>query len=464
MAEINSHMFREYDIRGIAGEDLNAREAELIGKAFGTYCKNSGEKTVLVARDARLSSPSLTAGLIAGITSTGVNVVDIGLASHGLFLFALRHLKIPTGGYVTASHNPSQHNGFKFVLNYEYFGGKQNTELCEMIQKEKFTSAEKQKGKVSSAMVLNEYCEFLNSKVKVQNNAAKKKLKVVVDCGNGMASLTAPRVLRELGCDVVELYCEVDCTFPNHPADPVVPENLRDLQSAVKKEKADFGVAFDGDGDRIVAVDEKGEVVWADQLAAVFAKHFLSKNKNAKIVFDVNCSLALPEVIIRYGGIPVASKIGHTNIERTMRQEKALMGAELSGHIFLAENNGVDDAVYAACKLVEIVSHLKESESFSSLSSDYPRYFATTQIRVPMADGKKFQFIEKMVDEFKKENYNVNDVDGAKVIFEDGWGILRASNTAAQLTMRFEGKTEQAMQRIKKLFFDKLKQHGVEVK
>ncbi len=451
MAQINSHMFRDYDIRGVAGEDLNPGEAELIGKAFGTYLKQRGQSEVFVGRDCRLSSPELCMALIGGLSSTGCFVRDIGLASWGFVNYALRQGK-GNAVFVTASHNPPKYNGFKLVAENESVPGPEIAEVLKLIERGEFEHGQ---GKVEQIDMREGYVSFLKSKVKIG-----KKLKVVIDCGNGMASLFAPKLFKELGVDVICLYCELDGTFPNHPADPVVADNLRDLVKAVADNEADLGIAFDGDGDRLGVVSRKGEIIWGDQLTAIFAKDILDKQRGSKIVFEVNCSLALREVIEKHGGKPLEVRVGHTFIEDALRKEKALLAGEMSGHLFFADDfYGIDDAVYNSLRLVELISRKGE---VSSQLSDYPRFYSSPQIRVHCDDDKKKSVVSALVKEFQK-SYPVSTIDGAKVIFPDGWGLIRVSNTAPQLTLRFEGKTQAALKRIAALFAQKAKKHGVEL-
>jgi len=457
MAQINSHIFREYDIRGVAGEDLTVQGAELIGKAVGTYLKQRGQSEVIVGRDCRLSSPEMCKALIAGLNSTGCTVKDIGLASWGFVNYALRQ-EVGNAVFVSASHNPAKYNGFKIVVQRASINGGEIKKLLKIIETEEFEISDKAgSGKYSELNLLDRYVSFLKGKIKV-----KRKLKVVIDCGNGMGALVGPRVFKELGCDVTVLYGDLDGRFPNHPADPSVPENLVDLIAAVKKHSADFGVAFDGDGDRIGVVDENGSIIYCDELTAIFAKEILSRKPGSKIVFEVNCSLALAEVIKKHGGIPLEAPVGHSILEEVLAREKAPLAGEVSGHIFFADDfYGVDDAVYVALRLLQFASN--SSGKVSSFLGDYPRYFSSLQFRPFCADEKKHAIVEALTKEFKAEEHKVSTIDGAKVLFEDGWGLVRVSNTGPQLTLRFEGKTESAMQRIKALFFDKLKQHGVEV-
>ncbi len=454
MAEINSFMFRDYDIRGLAGSDLTATSAELVGKAFGTYLKRRGQSELIVGRDARVSSPELTNALIKGLISTGCKVKDIGLASWGFINYALRQ---QTGNaiFVSASHNPPEYNGFKMVVKKQSIFGQDVHKLVELINNEDFEAG---KGNCTELNLLENYVSFIKSKAKL-----KRKIKFVVDCANGMGALVGPRIFKELDCEVIELYCDIDGTFPNHPADPVVPENLQDLIIEVKKNRAELGIAFDGDGDRIGIVDEKGNIIFGDRLGAVFSKQILNKRPNSKILFEVNCSQALREVIEKYGGVPIEVRVGHSIIEKEMEKQNGMLAVEVSGHTFFADDfYGVDDAIYVALRLLEIVS--ETNRPVSSLFADCPIYYSSPQFRPHCEDGKKAAVVCELTKEFQNQGFKVSTIDGVKVFFEDGWGLVRVSNTAPQLTLRFEGKSKEAMEKIQKLFFDKLKEHGVEVK
>ncbi len=454
MSQINSHMFREYDIRGVAGEDLNAREAELIGKAFGTFVRRKGLVDVVVARDCRLSSPELSAVAIAGLRSTGCNVIEIGLASYGLFQYALRFVGKGNGLFVSASHNPPEYNGFRLVANSKTTLGKEIRSLVGLITAEDFETG---RGAMSQVEVLADYVKFLKSKVHIE-----KKLKIIVDCGNAMGGLVMPGLLQDFGCEVTGLYCEMDGTFPNHPPDPSAPANLVKLIETIKEQKADFGLAFDGDADRLGVVDETGRVFLGDQLTSIFARQILAKHHGGKIVFEVSCSKALEDVVKSCGGVPIQSKVGNSNIEEIMNQEKALLAGEMSGHIFFADDfYGIDDAIYASLRFVELAS--KTKKAVSTFLNSYPKYVTSLVYRPSCPDNVKFELIKEIAAEFKQEGLRVSTIDGAKVLFNDGWGIVRAANTAPQLTLRFEGKTPEALERIRKMFFEKLSKHGVKV-
>lgn len=450
-------MFREYDIRGVYNSELFDRDAELIGKAFGTLLLKRGESSVLVARDCRVSSPPLSKALISGLQSTGCKVIDIGIASWGLINYALRQ-KSNRGNavFVSASHNPAKYNGFKLVAKGHSLAGKEIRSLLELITANSFATGT---GSLSVVEYAGEYIEFLKSKIQL-----KRKVKFVVDYGNGMGALVGSKLFKQLGCEVTELYPELDGSFPNHLADPSVVENLQDLIAAVKKNKAEFGIAFDGDGDRIGAVDEKGSIMWGDQLTAIFAKDILKTKPRTKIAFEVRCSRALPEVIKANNGIAIECQCGHSLIEETLRREKALLAGEMSGHVFFADDfYGIDDAVYVALRLIEIISNLQADCPVSSLLSDYPRYFASKEYRPFCPDGEKRATFAAIAKEFEAEGSTVSKIDGAKAIFPDGWGLIRVSNTQPALSLRFEGTTLAAMQRIQKLFADKLTKHGIEL-
>ncbi len=458
MAEINAHMFREYDIRGVAGKDLTPECAELIGKAFGTYLIRKKQRDLVLGRDARLSSPTLHDALVNGINSTGVNVIDIGLATWGFVNYSLRK---QTGNavFISASHNPAEYNGFKLVLQEESVPGSEIKKLLALIQNKDFEISQ---GNYYEVNLFDEYLNFLSSKVTLNKFNNTKKSRFVVDYGNGMAAMVGPKLFKQLGLNPIELFNEVDCTFPNHLADPSHAETLKDLVAKVKETNADFGIAFDGDGDRLGVVDENGNIFAGDQLLAIFAKDVLKGNPGGKIVLEVKCSQALKELIAAKNGVAIESPVGHTYIERALVKEKALLGGELSGHFFFADKfYGIDDAVYNALRFIQIVNDA--SVSVSHFLDDYPKYFASPEIRPFCSDETKEQIVSQIAQEFKNEGYNVSTLDGVKVYFENGWGGLRKSNTAPLLSFRCEGKTKEAMEKIREIFATKLKKHGIEI-
>ncbi len=448
-------MFREYDIRGKVDQDLTVEVAEAIGKAYGTMVKRTGGKKVVSGRDGRLSGPKLQEALIKGILSTGLDVVDIGVTPTPVMYFSLFKLEGIDGGIqVTGSHNPPEFNGFKICVGKETIYGPKIQELRELIEKEDFESGS---GEKTSYDILPTYLNFLKENINV-----KKPLKIVIDCGNGVTALTAPFAFKDQGCEVTSLYCEVDGTFPNHFPDPTVAENIKDLRAKVLEIGADFGVGYDGDGDRIGVIDDKGNVLWGDQLLIIFARDILQKHPGATIIGEVKCSQVMYDEIARLGGKPIMWKTGHSLIKNKMKEEKALLAGEMSGHIFFADRFfGFDDAVYASLRLAEIVA--SADTPLSEMLKDLPKMVSTPEIRVECPDEKKFEIVRRLTEKLKAEGLNVIDIDGARVIFEDGWGLVRASNTQPVLVLRFEAKDEKRLAEIRRFIEEKLEQVKQEV-
>ena len=447
---VNPLMFREYDIRGRVDDDLTVEVAEAIGRAYGTMVRRQGGQKVVCGRDGRLSGPKLQQALIKGILATGVDVVNIGVTPTPVMYFSLFHLPDLDGGIqVTGSHNPPEFNGFKICVGKETIYGPKIQELRTLIEKEDFESGS---GQETSYDILPDYKKFLSENIKIS-----RPLKVVLDCGNGVTALTAPEAFARQGAGVTSLYCEVDGTFPNHFPDPVVEENLRDLRQKVREVGADFGVGYDGDGDRIGVVDDQGNILWGDQLLIIFARDILKKHPGAVIIGEVKCSQVMYDEIARLGGKPIMWKTGHSLIKKKMKEEKALLAGEMSGHIFFADRYfGFDDAVYASLRLAEIVA--RENVPLSEMLKDLPRMVSTPEIRVPCPDEKKFEIVAKLTEKLKKEGFKVIDIDGARVIFEDGWGLVRASNTQPVLVLRFEARDEKRLAEIRQLIEEKLKE------
>ncbi len=447
---VNPLMFREYDIRGRVDDDLTVEVAEAIGRAYGTMVRRQGGQKVVCGRDGRLSGPKLQQALIRGILATGVDVVNIGVTPTPVMYFSLFHLPDLDGGIqVTGSHNPPEFNGFKICVGKETIYGPKIQELRTLIEKEDFESGS---GQETSYDILPDYKKFLSENIKIS-----RPLKVVLDCGNGVTALTAPEAFARQGAEVTSLYCEVDGTFPNHFPDPVVEENLRDLRQKVREVGADFGVGYDGDGDRIGVVDDQGNILWGDQLLIIFARDILKKHPGAVIIGEVKCSQVMYDEIARLGGKPIMWKTGHSLIKKKMKEEKALLAGEMSGHIFFADRYfGFDDAVYASLRLAEIVA--RENVPLSEMLKDLPRMVSTPEIRVPCPDEKKFEIVAKLTEKLKKEGFKVIDIDGARVIFEDGWGLVRASNTQPVLVLRFEARDEKRLAEIRQLIEEKLKE------
>jgi phosphomannomutase/phosphoglucomutase len=438
---MNPRIFREYDIRGLVDKDLTEEVVRSIGQGFAAYASRQNKRKVVVGRDGRLSSPRFRDLLIQGMVGGGLEVVDVGLCPTPVFYFSLFHLDREGGVMITGSHNPPEFNGFKVCVGKETLHGEQIQELRRIIETQKFESA---KGSVSREEIIPEYQKYVASNIRLQ-----RKMKVVIDCGNGTAGLVAPKVLKDLGCEVIELYPEVDGRFPNHHPDPTVPENMKDVITKVKETKAEVGIGYDGDGDRIGAVDRLGNIVWGDQLMILFAREVLQRHPGAVIVSEVKCSQNLYDDIAKHGGRGIMWKAGHSLLKSKMREEKALLGGEMSGHIFFADRYfGYDDAIYASCRLLEILS--RSEKGIPELLGDVPKTFSTPEIRVDCPDDRKFDLVERVKESFRHE-YPIAEIDGMRVLFPDGWGLVRASNTQPVLVMRFEARSSERLKEIQAL-------------
>jgi len=440
-------IFRAYDIRGIVGDSFNEDLVYAIGLAVGTEVQNAGEQTIVAGRDSRLSGPILMPALIKGLRDSGCNVIDIGEAPTPLVYFATHNLETQSGVVLTGSHNPAEYNGIKIIIDAESLSGGQIESIYQRIVSRDFSSGE---GSYTTYNMLPEYLMHVNDHIDIQ-----KPLKVVVDCGNGVAGRIAPALLRLLGAEVSELYCEVDGTFPNHHPDPSLEENLRDLVAAVIYQKADLGVAFDGDGDRIGVVDSDGNIIWPDRQLMVFAEDVLSRNPGSSVIFDVKCTRHLAEHIKEMGGNPIMWKTGHSLIKSKMRETGALVAGEMSGHIFFKERwYGYDDAIYAAARLLEVLS--KQECSSAEYFQQFPDSLITPEIKLSVTDERKFDLMEQLLEQATFDGGQVNRIDGLRVDFEDGWGLIRPSNTTPNLVLRFEAENETVMERIKALFREQL--------
>ncbi len=448
--KVSPYIFREYDIRGKVGEDFTEDVVREVGKAYGTVVKRKGGKRVVCGRDGRLSSPSLQQALIEGITSTGIDVVNIGMCPTPVMYFSLFKVDGIDGGIqVTGSHNPPEFNGLKICVGKDTIFGSQIKELKNLIDAQDY---EKGSGKVEEREVIPEYIDYICETVKLE-----KGISVVLDPGNGVCGLTAPEIFKRLGCDVKCLFCEVDGNFPNHFPDPVVPENIKYLKEEVIKQGALVGFGYDGDGDRIGVVDEKGNIIWGDQLLIFLAKDLLKRHPGAKIIGEVKCSRVLYQKIAEFGGTPIMWKTGHSLIKSKMKEEGALLAGEMSGHIFFAERwFGFDDGVYASVRVAEILANsgIKLSEFVESL----PKMYSTPEIRKECPDEIKFKVVEKLVKKFKAEGLNVIDIDGARVEFKEGWALVRASNTQPVLVLRFEAETEEFLKELQERVYSALEE------
>lgn len=441
MAYINPQIFREYDIRGIVDDDLNADVLERIGKAYGTYMKDYGAKVVSIGRDCRLSSPEYAKAMSRGINSTGIDVIDIGMVSTPMLYFSLYNLDVGGGVMITASHNPGEYNGIKLCRGKDSVFGAQIQKIREIAEGGEFALG---KGSVKEMDIEELYVKFLK-----ENIDMKPGIRAGIDYGNGMVGMIGPRVFREFGCDVTELYVTPDGTFPNHHPDPTVEENLAQLIETVRSGELPLGIGFDGDGDRMGVVDENGNIIWGDMLVLVFARDVLSRKPGAKIIGDVKCSNRLFNGIREAGGEAIMWKTGHSLIKDKMKVEKASLAGEMSGHIFFADKFfGYDDALYASLRLLEIMS--KTGKNLSQLLEGIPPAVSTPEIRVDCPEAIKFRVVETVKQELGKA-YRIIDIDGVRIEFPDGWGLIRASNTQPALVLRFEAQTGERLREIRSL-------------
>lgn len=441
---VDSSIFKAYDIRGIVGRTLTDEIVFEIGRAVGTEAHACGCDTVVVGRDGRLSGPAFSQALSRGIQSTGTGVVDIGQVPTPLLYFATHQLKTGSGVMVTGSHNPPDYNGFKIVLAGRTLSGDGIQALRRRIEAGDLRDAAP--GDYREAKVVDEYMARVLGDVQIA-----RPLRLAVDCGNGVAGAVAPQLFRALGCDVTELFCEVDGRFPHHHPDPSQPDNLKDLIGTVRERRADLGLAFDGDGDRLGVVDARGEVIWPDRQMMLFATDILSRHPGAQIIFDVKCSRHLPRVIEEQGGRPLMWRTGHSLIKGKMKETGALLAGEMSGHIFFKERwYGFDDALYAAARMLEILS--RDSRPASEVFASLPNAVSTPELRVDFAEGEHFTFMEKFLAATRFDDATISTIDGLRADFSDGWGLVRASNTTPSLIIRFEADDERALERIKEGF------------
>ncbi len=443
-ASVPTQIFRSYDIRGEVGVDLTPDLAEKIGAALGSEALDQGEASIIVARDGRVHSDELADRLIKGITRTGCHVIDIGVVPTPLLYFATFHLPDTNSGVmVTASHNPAQYNGFKMVINGVTLADDAVQDVRSRILRQQFHKGE---GSVEYRQIVGDYIDRIFSDV-----ALAGSIKLVIDAGNAVPGAVAPQLFEELGCDVIPLHCELDGTFPNHNPDPSDEKNLQDLIAKVQETQADMGVAFDGDGDRLVVITPSGQIVWPDQLLMLFARDVLSRNPGADVIFDVKCSRQLNQVISSYGGRPIMWKTGHSPMKAKMIETGALIGGEYSGHIFIKDRwYGFDDGLYAMARLLEIIT--LRDQSIDDIFAAFPKLPATPELKIAVADSDKFALVEKLVQQGDFPNGKPTTIDGLRVDFAKGWGLVRASNTSAALTLRFEAETEEALEKIQQLF------------
>lgn len=425
-------IFREYDIRGIADNELRDADVEELGKGIGTYLQLHSGKNINLGRDCRLSSTRLRDALAKGLLAAGCDVTDIGIVPTPLLYYSVFRLDAQGAVMITGSHNPPEYNGFKVMSGASTIHGAQIQEVREIIESGDFQEG---KGALKTADVVTPYVDEI-----AQNIRLDRRVRVVFDAGNGTAGPVMHRLLGKLNCDPVELFFDMDGNFPNHHPDPTVEKYLTHLVDAVSKHKAEFGVAFDGDADRIGAIDEKGNVIWGDQLMLIYAREILTRKPGATFIGEVKCSQVMYDELRRLGGDPVMWKTGHSLIKAKMKRTKAELAGEMSGHIFFADRYyGYDDALYAACRLLEIVA--ASGRPLSAQLEGLPKMVSTPEIRVDCADEVKFEVVERVAEHFKKIR-EVVDVDGARVLFDQGWGLVRASNTQPVLVLRFEAANE----------------------
>ncbi len=441
---MNPQIFREYDIRGVVDRDLTEDVVEELGRGLGTIVRRKGGRWIVVGRDCRESSTRFREAICRGITSTGLNVTDVGIVPTPVAYFAANTLPVDGLAMITGSHNPPEYNGFKVGFGKTTFHGAEIQGLRKLIESGDFERGPP--GRINEFDIVTPYLHFVRQTVSV----GRKGMRIVVDAGNGTGGIVAVPLFRSMGFEVVPLFCEMDATFPNHHPDPTVAENLEDLIRAVKKEKAQVGIAYDGDADRLGVVDDAGNILWGDQLMILFARSVLKEVPGAVIVGEVKCSFTLYDDIQAKGGRPIMWKTGHSLIKAKMKEQNAELAGEMSGHIFFRNRYfGYDDGIYSSARLLEILTH--EKRKLSELLSDVPQTFSTPELRVETAEEKKFEIVARATEALRKQGYRIVDVDGVRVTFPDGWGLIRPSNTQPLLVLRFEAKTRERLEEIRKL-------------
>jgi len=436
---INPEIFREYDIRGIVDKDLNFEHVYDIGRAIGTYAIPYGIRTMTLGMDCRLSSPQYHNALQKGINSTGIDIIDVGLCATPMLYFSIHQFNAGGGVMVTGSHNPPEFNGLKICIGPDTIHGREIQELRKITMGGKYITGD---GVSRFEDISKPYTDYLFNNVNVREG-----LDIVVDGGNGVGGLFALPLFKRFGCHVTDIYCDPDGRFPNHFPDPTIPENLTELIALVKEKKAAAGIAYDGDADRIGVITDRGDILWGDELLLLFSRFILKKSPGATIIGEVKCSQKLYDDIEKHGGRPIMWKAGHSLIKSKMKVEKAPLAGEMSGHLFFADRYfGFDDAIYASIRLLEIIS--SSGRKISEMLSDVPRTFATPEIRVDCPDHIKFQVVDGVKSHFRK-NYKIIDIDGVRIPFGDGWGLVRASNTQPVVVLRFEALSEKRLQVIR---------------
>lgn len=446
---ISQSIFRAYDIRGTVEDHLTPDNVRVIGQAIGAECMANGSDSIVVGRDGRLSGPDLQQALTEGLMNVGMTVVDVGMVPTPLVYYAMYELEVDSCVAVTGSHNPPNYNGLKIVVAGETLSGERIQDLYQRVKIANFVTGA---GRQKVEPIVERYIERIVSDIKLT-----RSMKLVVDCGNGVAGGVAPQLLRALGCEVEELFCEVDGNFPNHHPDPSKPENLQDLIQKVSESQADLGMAFDGDGDRLGIVDRSGSILWADRQMILYAGDVLQRNPGAEIIFDVKSSKNLPAAIEKMGGKATMCKTGHSFIKKKLKETGALLAGEMSGHVFFKERwYGFDDGIYTAARLLEILA--QKDETPEVIFKALPDSINTPEINVTFpTDDEKFVFMDKLTQSAKFEgSQNIIEIDGLRVDFNDGWGLIRASNTTPVLVLRFEADSEEALSNIKDIFREQM--------
>ncbi len=442
-------IFKAYDIRGVVDEGLNVETVRLIGQALGSMAQEAGVSSMVVGRDGRLSGPKLSEALAQGMLDSGIDVIDIGMVPTPVLYFATYELGTGSGVEVTGSHNPPEYNGLKMMIDGTTLSGETIQIIMQRILDGDLKKAAK-RGSLSTEPMLERYAQRILSDLKLE-----RPMKVVIDCGNGVAGAIAPQVYRGLGCEVTELFCEVDGNFPNHHPDPSQSENLVDLIKAVQDTGAEFGMAFDGDGDRLGVVTPDGSVIWPDRQMILFARDVLSRNPGAQIIYDVKCSRTLPVAISEAGGEPLMWKTGHSFIKAKLKETGAALAGEMSGHLFFKERwYGFDDGIYAGARLCELLSKLEQSpqDVFTAL----PDTINTPELRINFAEGEHYAFIEALQAKAKFSDGQVYTIDGVRVDFDSGFGLVRASNTTPMVIMRFEADSQTQLEYIQEKFREQI--------
>lgn len=447
MHSVDRNIFRAYDIRGIVGKTLTEKTVYDIGRAIGSAALEKKEKKIAIARDGRLSGPLLSNALIKGILATGCDVIDIGMVPTPLLYFAANTLDTRSGVMLTGSHNPPEYNGLKIMIAGETLAEEGISNLYQRIVNQDFSNG---KGILSQQDIIPSYFARVTQDAKLA-----RPLKIVVDCGNGVAGRIAPELYRQLGCEVHELFCEVDGRFPNHHPDPSQLENLQDLVRAVQEMQADLGLAFDGDGDRLGVVTSSGKNIWPDRQLMLFAKSVISENPGAQIIYDVKCSYHLEKVIREAGGVPLMWKTGHSLIKSKLAETQAALAGEMSGHIFFNDRwYGFDDALYSGARLLQILA--AQSESSDAVFNQIPDSVNTPELKVYVSEEEKFLLMQQLIEKASFDSAELITIDGMRVNFSNGWGLVRPSNTTPCLVLRFEAETLAVLEKIKNIFRESL--------